>query len=386
MAGTAAARALSGPASDAGRFEVTLATIDDDPEIRRLLREQALPGDITLSLEREPDFRAAAAIEGDTHETLIARERTTRRLAAIASRSVRNAFLDGRPSRLGYFGQFRIAPPFRAGRALLGAGFAFARTLHLRGDAGVYLVSIGAENRAARRLLTLLQSDAAPVFRPAGSLTTLAIPRRGQGLVRANPFEIREGSADLLEDIAACLSRNGRRYQFAPCWTADDLRSPERTRGVSPDNFIVATHGGRVIGCAACWDQRAFKQVVIRGYSPRLARWRPFLNVAGRWAGVPKLPEPGRRLEFAYLSHVAVDDDRTDVACALTSAALSRCPADAEFVVTGFADGNPMLHELRKRFRHRAYRTLLLVAFWPDGERIVNALDARLPHPEVSIL
>ena len=86
---------------------------------------------------------------------------------------------------------------------------------------------------------------------------------------------------------------------------------------------MVATRAGRVVGCVARWDQRRFKQVVVRGYSRRIARWRPFVNAAGRWLGVPPLPAVGDRLELAYLSHLAVDGDNADVAVALVAAA--RC-------------------------------------------------------------
>ena len=65
----------------------------------------------------------------------------------------------------------------------------------------------------------------------------------------------------------------------------------------------------RVVACAALWDQRSFKQVVVRGYSPQLARWRRVINVAGPVFGVPVLPQIGSPLEFVYLSHVAVDDE-----------------------------------------------------------------------------
>ena len=204
--------------------------------------------------------------------------------------------------------------------------------------------------------------------------------------VRINGNEIRRGSPELLDDIATCLNRNGRRYQFAPCWTAADLCSFERTRGLSIADFVVATRGAEVVGCAAYWDQRAFKQVVVRRYSPRIARWRYVANLLARVTGAPTLPRVGSRLEFAYLSHFAVDDDRADVATALLSAARSRVLCGANCLVTGFADRSPLLLTVARQARHRAYRTLLYAASWPDGQNAVNALDGRLPHPEVAIL
>jgi hypothetical protein len=213
---------------------------------------------------------------------------------------------------------------------------------------------------------------------------TMALPRaRGRRFRVSTGIEIRRGSVELLQDIVSCLDRNGRRYQFTPRWTIEDLLSATRTPGLEPRDFLVAIAGGRVAGCAATWDQRAFKQVVVRGYSRRLARWRRVVNLAGPWAGVSALPAVGRPLEFVYLSHVAVDDDRPDVAAALISEARHRLPADVNYIITAFAEGSRMLAAAG---RHRTYRSELYLACWADGQHLVESIDTRLPHPEVAIL
>lgn len=385
MGRTAAARALSTTgAALARRFDVRVAAAADDEDVRRLLREHALPGDVALTFEREPDSAIAAGIEGDVHQTMVARERAGGRIAGIASRAERDVFLNGRPARLGYLGQLRADLRGHRVGALLDEGFAFCRSLHEQGHVPAYLTAIVEQNHAARRLLCGLRSPSAPRFVRAGGLVTLAIPRaRRQRLRVPAGIEIRQGSVELLPDIVACLDRNGRRCQFTPRWTIDDLLSARRTPGLEPRDFLVAIAGGRVTGCAAIWDQRGFKQAIVRGYSQRLARWRRVVNLAGSWLDVPALPAIGRPLPFVYLSHVAIDDDRPDVAAALVSEARRRLPAGVSYMVTAFAEGSPMLLAAG---RHRTYRSVLYLACWPDGQRLVESLDARLPHPEVAIL
>jgi len=385
MARPAAACALSTTGvSRARRFDVELACAADDERVRRLLREHALPGDVVLTFEREPDSAIAAAIEGDVHQTIVARGRNVGEIAGIASRAERDVFINGRPARLGYLGQLRADLRGHRVGALLDDGFAFCHTLHQQGTVAAYLTAIVEDNHAARRLLCGLRSPSAPRFIRAGGLVTTAIPRpRGPRLRVSTGLEIRRGSVELLQDIVACLDRNGRRYQFTPRWTIEDLLSPTRTPGLEPWNFLVAIAGGRVVGCAAMWDQRGFKQVVVRGYSERLARWRRVVNLAGSWVGVPALPAVGRPLEFVYLSHVAVDDDRPDVTAALVSEARRRLAAGVNYMVTAFAVGSPMLAAAG---RHRTYRSALYLACWADGQHLAESIDGRLPHPEVAIL
>ena len=66
------------------------------------------------------------------------------------------------------------------------------------------------------------------------------------------------------------------------------------------EDFFVALRGDKVAGCVALWDQRAYKQVVVRGYSRLLASSRWVLNILG--AGLPACEST---LPMAWLSHLA---------------------------------------------------------------------------------
>jgi hypothetical protein len=388
MGRTTAARALTTrQVSSASRFDIRLADPADDPEIRRLFREHALPGDVTLTFEREPDTTVAAAIEGDVHQTMIAREPDSGRITGIASRAERAVFVNGHASRIGYLGQLRTDVRGPGVASLLDEGFGFCRALHDQGTVSAYLTAIVEHNHAARRLLCGLRSSAAPAFVRVGTLATLAIPRGGRRRRHdESTFEIRAGSTELVDEIVGCLNRHGRRHQFAPVWTIEDLLSTTRTPGLEPHDFLVATSRGRVVGCAALWDQRAFKQVVVRGYSQQLARWRPLINLAGPMLGIPVLPPVGSALQFAYLSHVAVDDDNAEVIAGLIGEGRRRLAPDVSHLLTGFSEGSPLLAVASRIAPHRIYRSVLYLAYWPDGQRLAQSIDNRLPHPEVAIL
>jgi hypothetical protein len=137
--------------SDAFVFDVARA--EDDEEIRALLRDNALPGSVSLSSEREPDASIAGRVEGNPHGYIVARERASGRIAAIASRSVRDRFVNGLPARVGYLGQLRVRRDFRRAPFLIDGGFGFCRTLHERQPCQLYLASVVSENTAARRVL-----------------------------------------------------------------------------------------------------------------------------------------------------------------------------------------------------------------------------------------
>jgi len=391
MSATAAARpdvvsAFRRTSNRTSLFAFGLATDADDPDVRRLLRTHAIPGAVAVTLEREPHAGLAGAIEGDTHQTLIARDSVTREIAGLAARSTRQLFVNGTSTRLGYLSQLRVANGRRGLRTLIDEGFAFLKQLHQGDTTPAYLLSLIAENDAARRLLIHRTSGTAPRFISIGDLHTFVIPTEHWWPRRRAHIQVERGSRARLGEIAACLQRNLRRYQFAPRWTLADLEG-DATRALTPEDFAIAIAGGQVVGCMALWDQSAFKQVVVRGYAPAVRRTRLLINATSPLTGLPRLPACGNRLEFAYLSHVAIDEDSAEVLRGLVAAQIQRArQRGRHYVVAGFPEGHPFQAVIHRDFARRTYRSTLYLAHWDDGDRFVGSLDGRMAQPEVAVL
>jgi hypothetical protein len=347
-----------------------------------MLRQNPMAGAVSLSLEREPDYFTAAAVEGPRHEVLAARDRRTGEVVVIGSRSVRRCYVDGQVAWLPYIGALRVARQWRGHLpALLGA-YDLCRSLRRDDELPFCLTAIVADNSPARGVLEA-GLPGMPAYREIERLTTMIIPT-GRRRPRP-PFEIQRGSAKWIEHIVDCLDRNNRRRQFAPVWSAGDLLSDERTPGLRPEDFFMAMDNGEVVACLALWDQRAFKQVVVRDYSPGLRRLRPVLNLLAPVLGIPHLPAVGRRVETAFLSHVAVDGDDPAVLVALAAAA--RCEAKRrgiDSVALALSQRSPMLPAARAGFRHRPYHSILYTVNWDDAPP--PELDGRVAHPEGSAL
>jgi ribosomal protein S18 acetylase RimI-like enzyme len=354
---------------------------EDDPELRRLLRDNPMDGEIRVSLEREPNTFLAAAVEGEPHCTIVARDQS--KVIGMGSRSVWNAFVNGEPCRLGYLSQLRVDRAFRGRPRLLAAGYDLLRSLRGPDELPFDVTSVIADNQVARRLLGA-GLPGLPVYREIEGFVTMVIPTTSRS---RRVSRIERGSRDRIAVIAACLERNRRRYQLAPRFSVEDLLSPERSRGLAPEDFFVAISEGQIVGCLALWDQSSFKQVVVRGYAPRLARWRPWLNRAAPLFGAPRLPDPGELLPHAYVSHVAVDGDDLNVFQSLLEAAYAQARVRRYvYLAIGLAARHPWLPWLVQRFKPREYASVLYAVHWQDGADAVAALDRRIPHVEVALL
>ena len=390
MATALAAGAVDAPRllpATGGRLRFELAGAHNEWEVRQLLRETPLPGWISLTYQREPDYLLGTTLEGPLQQTVLARTADDGILVGTFSRSERLAFVNGTPRPLGYLGLLRMHDRFRGRTRYLREGYeACRRFLHDPARTPYYVTSIIEGNATARRVLEA-GLPGLPTYRPWQAFSTLALPCGRRPVRMPAGTRIVPGSPELLGDIAACLQRNYARYSLAPCWTADDLASPERCRGLQAQDFHVALRGDRVVGCLALWDQRAFKQHVVHGYAPGVARWRVPINLTARLLSLPHLPEQGAALAEAALAHAASDDDDPAVLLALIAAAR----ADAwrrglEVVTLGLARRNPMLRSVQAAFRHLEYRSILYLVHWDDGRTAAAALDDRPAHLEAATL
>jgi hypothetical protein len=95
--------------------------------------------------------------------------------------------------------------------------------------------------------------------------------------VSGDGIQISRGSSAELPEIIEILWRRGCEKQFFPCYTQEDFCGSPRTRGFDVRDFLLARRGGKLAGVIGLWDQSAYRQIVIQGYSwPLSSLRRPF--------------------------------------------------------------------------------------------------------------
>lgn len=368
----------------AEQYTVRPATDEDDGDIRALLRRNPMPGDLSLTLEREPRYSYGAAVEGDVHQTVIAHRGT--QAVGIGSRSTRLAYINGSVHKLGYLSQLRIDATAR-GKHIAPKGYAQIAAWHREDDCPFYVTTVIAKNPIARKVLEA-EWEPKPTYKPYGKSSALLLPVRRQRKMRTlSGTTIRQATSDDLAEIASCLQRNYAAFQFAPYWTEETLADPEKTRGLEPGDFTIAIQGNKLVGCLATWDQKSFKQTVVRGYGGRWRYLRGLYNLAAPIIGTPHLPPAGSDVPHAYLSHVAVDNSDQDVFKALLTAACNRASRkDYLYVAIGLAEGNPFLEVTKREYRHVEYESIVYLVYFKENESDAEKIEKRTLHLELAIL
>ena len=363
-----------------GGVSFALAGRVDEADVRRLLRENALGGAFEITLEREPDA-FASLVPGERHAFIIARGSAGAAIG-LCERIVRQAYVNGAARALLYIGALRVARGHRSRIGVLRGGFQALQALtELPGELPFALTSITSDNSKARRVLTA-GLPGLPLYHPLGDFLTFALrPQRA----RSPPCIAAATDADL-PALALFLQAQNARFQFAPAWSAADLRGLGEA-GLKPEHFLIARQRGAIAGCIAVWDQRACRQTVIRRYPPWLSRLRPLANLAAPLLGLPRLPAPGSALHQATLSHLAVANDDTPTFLALVAAALDAAARRGFGVAAlGFAQARGWQAPLLKARRALTYRSSLFLAHWPEHAAAAAALDNRPPAPDLGLL
>lgn len=333
----------------------TQATADDEAEVRRLLRENPMPGRMPVSIQREPDGLAGPDLAGERRCIVLAREDADSPAIGLCERIVRRGYVNGEDRPLPYLGALRVARSHRRRIAIIKGGFAALRDVERPDEWPVALTSIADDNVPAQRLLTT-GIEGLPAYRPIGGFASLILrPRKSRSV------GVREVRGDEFAALASFLDLRLRERQFSTRWTIDALRNlPGAT-------FLAAVDAGEMVGCVSLWDQRAFRQTVIHGYPPLISAARPAINLLGGAFGLPRLPRAGSALRQAFLSHLTARDDDTGIVVDLVTSALdlaARRGLDA--AVLGVPANHPWREAVLRRFRSIEYRTTLYGVFWPE--------------------
>jgi hypothetical protein len=366
------------------RVYVDFAVPEDDASIRHLVKHQPVPGRVTVAFEREPDFSVGCAVTGDDCRILVARTVEDAEVVGVACRSVRHVFVNGSEQRLGYLGQLRVDERFR-GRWLVSRGFSLLRQLHDEDPVPAYLASIIRGNPEATAVLVGKRRKMFPHFYAIADYCTLALdacrPKSPLGCdARVSPAS----SAEVIE-LVDFLRAYGRHRQFFTVWTEDALRSLAAL-GLQIEDLRIARRGKKIVGVMGLWDQSAYKQTVVRGYSSWLKAVAPFWNSGAAWFGRSALPRPGDKVRSAYAALICIANDDAAVFGSLLREVYNLASLRGfSYLMVGLDARDPLL-PVAQAYAHILYPSRFYLAEWSDGGHLHEQLDQRPVYVDAATL
>ena len=287
-----------------------------DNEVLCKLSEVAIEGQISLALERYPDFFAGAAVQNQlSNVQLICDRAHDDRVAAVFGIGQRREFVSGKPSWIRYLSDVRIMPQYRGNRPLRMINNHIVNletTDPSTTTQSVFFSDNHVMRDVVRRPAKLLRRLKYLWFYECGTYRTSAVSLTAGERRHAQQYRVRRATRDDIPTMQDFFDHEAPGKQLYPAYRFDELHDPYY-RGLSIENYFLACDDTGIIGITGTWDQRSFKQTRIAGYSGVLRYTRPVVNLASRLVTGFSLPPAGTELRYFYLHSIVTRDNSTDI-------------------------------------------------------------------------
>lgn len=362
-------------------FEFSLAGEAEDEALRTLLRQISMPGNITLSFQREPSFLLAEQAGSIASQIMVCKDRTKDQIVGMGSRSIRNVYIDGKPTQVGYLSMLRGVLEAR-GNIALARGYRYLHTLHTDGAVPYYFTTILDDNTEAKNLLTSARGGL-PVYKPLARLVTYLIPLRRNRLRKSADNAVNRVDQQQLPQATAFLQQWNSRYQFAPVYTLEDMLGQSKLLpGFCWENFYIYKERGEVCGTLGVWDQQSFKQTVVTAYSRKMQLLRPFYNAYAAITGNPGLPPTGSEIKLLYAAFLS--GSGRAFAALLHQVRMDWSGKGYDYLSLGICADNP-LSSLASLHATQHISSTIYIVYWQDANVSLPETD-RPVHLDIATL
>ena len=373
------------PAAARAHGLVRPVTEDDNAVLIALAAACPMEGDLSLCIDRAPDFLALTRLEGDRWAVGVVDGPSGRPVACVAT-AERRAWVHGRPRTVVYAGDLKVHPDHRDTHTADALERFVADTAReTAGDSTPVLLTVLAGNSAMERRAA--GPRGLPRLHRFATLHSFAIPLLWRRSSDVPDLRVERGTGRNVEEMTTLWESIAPGRQFSAVLTAESLSKwIEAAPGLTIDDYLLARNRqGTLLGFVGMWDQRELKTLRVLRYSPSLSVIRGIMTAVAPFVGATSPPEIGAPLHYASAIHLCVPADRPDVLRALVLAAYDRMRASDRVFMNVALDSRESLAP--------AFRGLLATptaihayATMPRGEWVGPALDDRPLHFETALV
>lgn len=288
------------------------ATAADNRGLLALAASCSMHGDISLRIQREPDFFALNRLEGRDSRVWVIDGPD--RLGGCVATSFRDVYIDGVPTRTGYVGDLKVHPVHR--NAVIAdalSNYAGAQMAALPNGTPA-LITVLAGNRAMERRLE--GPRGVPAFDWIATIRSHSIPILWKRKLNDHStIRIERAKWRDLDQMVALWSRVAPARQFAAVLDANSMAEWIRLApGLDISSYLIARScAGEILGFVALWDQSSFKQMYVERYSQRMSVVAAINNVFAPRLGGARLPEQEEEMKYQTAVHVCVPSDSPEI-------------------------------------------------------------------------
>jgi len=323
-----------------------------DAEIRALLRI-TVSSDISLALEREPNYSYGTHIQCEQPEVYIVI--IENKVKAVCNLGFRRVWINGQIESVRYLCDLRIHPDQQKTSLFKEVG-KFLTNL-MKDDPFPAQTVVFSDNRPMIKLAkkSIRNNGVLPVYHFIDHIENFIVPFDKKAAKKEFPT-IRKAQLSDIGRLQVFYDAFGKSKPYHPYYDFSSLSAPY-FRDCDITDFLIAERDGAIVGCLGVWDLKNIKQTRIVSYSFRFRLLRPFYNLFARIANRVLLPPAGSVLGYLNIHAVAVLDGDCAVFSDLLDAVMRYYVAGSEMnsVLCSLVKSDPLLPVLT--VKRNAFRT-----------------------------
>jgi len=369
----------------AGAMVYRRAIKSDDSTLNLILQQTPMTSWVTLSTEHEPSYFASQNMFGNRQTLLAYRRDETQTTVGMCSFTELPLHINGYKTTAAYLGELRVLPAFRNKPGIVRSGFkAIEKIAATLSTDAHWFTSIASENVTAKRLLEA-NLEGMPIYQPRGEMLSMALSTR----TSRNSSIMQRAQKSDIPALVEFYNRQAREFEYSPVLSENWLAQLDGSNGLHLDNFWLLKNAETIQACFALWDQRDFKQTVVRGYRFPLNMLRQPYNILSSMTGRVNLPAIGEPIDYLFIAFLAIDiRTLNDIRPVIDSALALIISENVDIGMLGLSLNNPLIEQL-KRYPKQTYQTCIERVSWPDVAEPPSLKSISGPdivQPEIALL
>lgn len=298
----------------AERFVFAEARQEDAPEILEILEDEPFNGKISLMYTRRPDPLVSYRLEGDEAIIAVCHDLQKRKIAGFGVCSLRKAYLNGKIEKIGYLTGLRVRSEYRKSFRIIPQGYEFMLQRCQGKGAKLLYTTILEENTVVQRMLEK-KRNFMPQYTPlCGYEVFTCVGSMGRwGEKRQKEFSFRQATLPDVPAMVQLLNEHGKEHNFYPVVNSAMLTGA--LPGLTLEDFYLLNDAqGKILACGALWDQRCYKQYIVKGYAgsikilARISRTLAFTGLP-----VPVMPREGEAVKLKMVSFLGMAKQNPEI-------------------------------------------------------------------------
>tara|TARA_Y100000310_G_scaffold78020_1_gene74598 strand:+ start:9153 stop:10226 length:1074 start_codon:yes stop_codon:yes gene_type:complete len=354
-----------------GDYYFSLCSREDDKKILSILDSSPFGRDIKLVNSTRPSFFNAIEAFGESNYVVGVRESSTNNLIGFGSVNLQKRYFDGEIHSIGYMSHTRIKPEHR-GKGITSKAFSYLKKNQDKFGADFFITSIASDNKLALKIFTNKRKDY-PYFFPLGEIFTkiIKLKKKKVPILQYNVSSLRD---DHVTEVISFLNQAGKEKDLFPKYKS------LKNEYLNISDFVIVRKKDELVGVCAIWDQRKFKQIIVKKYGGKLK----IIDKILRSFSLSYLPEVDKPLPLIYVSHLCIKGNNSDILHSMINFIQNKDINPNTYMCFGIDVKDPLKIALKK-YHGKSYKTKLFMISWDDLSAIAAESRKRVFYPEIAL-